>query len=77
MLDEIQACEAALNSLKYFCENAPEYHVVAAGSLLGVAVKRKKMAHQHILGVRVVSLGIKSNLPQWNRIAILKRDLLR
>ena len=36
-----------------------------------------KSAHQHILGVRVVSLGIKSNLPQWNRIAILKRDLLR
>ena len=43
VLDEIQACEAALNSLKYFCENAPEYHVVAAGSLLGVAVKKKKM----------------------------------
>ena len=43
VLDEIQACEAALNSLKYFCENAPEYHVVATGSLLGVAVKRKRM----------------------------------
>lgn len=43
VLDEIQACEAALNSLKYFCENAPEYHVIAAGSLLGVAVKQRKM----------------------------------
>jgi len=40
--DEIQACERALTSLKYFCEQAPEYHVVAAGSLLGVAVNREK-----------------------------------
>ena len=43
IFDEIQECEEALNSLKYFCEDAPEYHIVAAGSLLGVAVKRKKM----------------------------------
>ncbi|GHT78556.1 ATPase [Bacteroidia bacterium] len=40
--DEIQACERALTSLKYFCEDAPEYHVIAAGSLLGVAVNREK-----------------------------------
>lgn len=39
--DEIQDCKAALNSLKYFKEDAPGYHVIAAGSLLGVAVKRK------------------------------------
>jgi len=36
ILDEIQACPMALNSLKYFQEKANEYHVVAAGSLLGV-----------------------------------------
>lgn len=42
IFDEIQACERALTSLKYFCENAPEYHVIAAGSLLGVAVNREK-----------------------------------
>lgn len=36
--DEIQACPRAITSLKYFCENAPEFHVVAAGSLLGVSV---------------------------------------
>lgn len=36
VLDEIQECPKALNSLKYFCEEASEYHVVAAGSLLGV-----------------------------------------
>jgi len=42
VLDEIQACERALTSLKYFCEQAPEYHIVAAGSLLGVAINRQK-----------------------------------
>lgn len=41
--DEIQECEEAFNSLKYFCEEAPEYHIIAAGSLLGVAVRKKKM----------------------------------
>ena len=39
--DEIQDCKAALNALKYFKEDAPAYHVIAAGSLLGVAVNRK------------------------------------
>ena len=34
IFDEIQFCNKALTSLKYFCENAPEYHVVCAGSLL-------------------------------------------
>jgi len=38
IFDEIQECAAALTSLKYFCENAPEYHIIAAGSLLGVAL---------------------------------------
>jgi predicted AAA+ superfamily ATPase len=42
ILDEIQASERALTSLKYFCEQAPEYHIVAAGSLLGVAINRNK-----------------------------------
>ncbi len=40
--DEIQSCERALTSLKYFCENAGEYHIIAAGSLLGVALNREK-----------------------------------
>lgn len=40
IFDEVQDCPNALNSLKYFCETAPEYHIVAAGSLLGV-----KLAH--------------------------------
>ena len=42
-LDEIQESEEAFNSLKYFCEDAPQYHIIAAGSLLGVVVKRKNM----------------------------------
>ena len=40
ILDEIQECNAALNALKYFCEDAPRIHVAAAGSLLGVALSR-------------------------------------
>jgi len=42
--DEIQASDRALTSLKYFCEDAPEYHVIAAGSLLGVAINREKFS---------------------------------
>lgn len=38
IFDEIQEVPKALTSLKYFCENAPQYHIVAAGSLLGVAL---------------------------------------
>ncbi len=38
IFDEVQEVPRALTSLKYFCENAPEYHIVAAGSLLGVAL---------------------------------------
>ena len=42
VFDEVQLCERALTSLKYFCEDAPDYHIVALGSLLGVAVSREK-----------------------------------
>lgn len=42
IFDEIQECPKALNSLKYFCEEANEYHVVAAGSLLGVKTTGEK-----------------------------------
>ena len=44
IFDEIQMCERALTSLKYFAEEAPEYHVIAAGSLLGVAVNREQQS---------------------------------
>lgn len=42
IFDEIQLCERALTSLKYFCEMANEYHIISAGSLLGVAINREK-----------------------------------
>ena len=38
--DEIQECGNAITSLKYFYEDTPEYHIVSAGSLLGVAMKK-------------------------------------
>jgi predicted AAA+ superfamily ATPase len=44
IFDEIQACERALTSLKYFCEDAPAYHIAAAGSLLGVTLNRQKFS---------------------------------
>ncbi|MCD8208600.1 MAG: ATP-binding protein [Bacteroidales bacterium] len=40
IFDEIQQCNNALNSLKYFSEEAPEYHIIAAGSLLGVSLSK-------------------------------------
>lgn len=42
IFDEVQECPNALNSLKYFCENAPDQHIVAAGSLLGVKLEHTK-----------------------------------
>ena len=41
VFDEIQEAPRGLTSLKYFCEDAPEYHVVAAGSLLGITLHRQ------------------------------------
>ncbi len=44
IFDEVQKCERALTSLKYFYEQAPEYHITVAGSLLGVAVNRQEFS---------------------------------
>ena len=40
IIDEIQEVPRALESLKYFCENSPEYHICAAGSLLGITLHK-------------------------------------
>lgn len=40
IFDEVQDCPEVINSLKYFCENAPHYHVACAGSLLGIALAK-------------------------------------
>ena len=44
IFDEVQDCPKVINSMKYFCENAPEYHVAVAGSLLGVAMHQGESA---------------------------------
>jgi len=44
ILDEVQSCERALTSLKYFNEKTPEYHIACAGSLLGVLINRDKFS---------------------------------
>lgn len=44
IFDEVQACPKALTSLKYFCENMKALHIVCAGSLLGVSVKRDNVS---------------------------------
>ncbi len=41
IFDEIQECNLALNTLKYFCENAPEYAIASAGSLLGITLGKE------------------------------------
>jgi len=41
IFDEIQEAEGAITSLKYFCENAPEYQIIAAGSMLGVVLHKQ------------------------------------
>ncbi|MBN2778545.1 MAG: ATP-binding protein [Bacteroidales bacterium] len=41
IFDEIQEAPSGLTSLKYFCEDAPEFHIVAAGSLLGLSMPNK------------------------------------
>lgn len=40
IFDEIQVCSRAITSLKYFCENAPGFHIACAGSLLGIALNK-------------------------------------
>lgn len=44
IFDEVQACPEALTSLKYFCEEANEYHLISMGSLLGVSVHRQNFS---------------------------------
>ena len=40
IFDEVQDCPKVINAMKYFCENAPQYHIVCAGSLLGLALSK-------------------------------------
>lgn len=40
IFDEVQDCPKVINAMKYFCENAPQYHIACAGSLLGIALSK-------------------------------------
>jgi len=62
VFDEIQACEKALTSLKYFCEQAPEYHVAAAGSLLGIAVNREKYKCPYGIRISKKNFGFENEI---------------
>ena len=48
IFDEVQDCPKVINSMKYFCENAPEYHIACAGSLLGIALAVGKVNFMQI-----------------------------
>lgn len=72
IFDEIQECSKALNSLKYFCEEANEYHVVAAGSLLGV-----KMAGEEGFPVGKVNFLSMHPLTFFEFLTALGQEKLR
>ena len=67
IFDEIQSCERALTALKYFCEQTPEYHIAAAGSLLGVAINREHYSFPvgKVESIRMYSLDFEEYL--WAR----------
>lgn len=74
IFDEVQKCEGALTSLKYFCEDAPEYHIAACGSLLGVAVNREEFSFP------VGKVDIKTMYPmdmEEFMMALGKEDLVK
>ena len=72
--DEIQANERALTSLKYFYEDAPEYHIIAAGSLLGIAINRENYSFPvgKVQMINMYPLSFKEFL-----IAVGREDLLK
>ena len=59
VLDEIQEAPRGITALKYFQEKAPEYHVMAAGSLLGIAMQRLVPRRQGGLHVSLSSLVLR------------------
>lgn len=87
ILDELQEVERGLHCLKYFHENAPQYHVMAAGSLLGTAIGRGEsfpvskvnMLHVHPLDFEEFLLAAGEerlagllHLPDWEPLDVLR-----
>ena len=78
IFDEVQQVERGLHSLKYFAENAPQYHVVAAGSLLGITLGRGEsfpVGKVDMLHVYSMDFGefLFANAPQLYEV-VLKGD---
>lgn len=71
VFDEVQQCPAALNSLKYFYEDAPQYHIIAAGSLLGIKLARThgfpvgKVTIQHLYPLSFMEFLQAVGKNQW------------
>ncbi|MDR0658389.1 MAG: AAA family ATPase [Mediterranea sp.] len=87
ILDELQEVKRGLHSLKYFQENAPEYHVIAAGSLLGITIGRGEsfpvgkvnLLHMYpldfeefLMAVGESSLKDLFHQPDWELLNILR-----
>ena len=72
--DEIQANERALTALKYFYEDAKEYHIIAAGSLLGIAINRKNYSFPvgKVQMINMYPLSFKEFLIAVNREKLIK-----
>ncbi len=68
IFDEVQEVPKALSSLKYFCENAPEYAIVAAGSLLGVALHKGTSFPAFVYIEEMIRLS--SQEPQYYEIRV-------
>lgn len=91
VFDEIQAAEGGLTVLKYFCEDAPQYHVIAAGSLLGMSLHQNtsfpvgKVDFMHLYPFSftefLTALGEKRladllENPDWKTINVFKDKFL-
>ena len=77
VFDEVQTCGAALSSLKLFCETAPEYNIIAAGSLLGVALNRKEVSFPvgKVDELRMFPLTFEEYLMEFNpKLNLLIRE---
>jgi len=73
ILDEIQEAHKGLTALKYFCENAPEYFIVAAGSLLGVSLqKNNTFPVGKVDFLRLNPLSFEEFLINQNETALIK-----
>jgi predicted AAA+ superfamily ATPase len=72
IFDEIQVCNRALVSLKYFCEEAPEYDIVSAGSMLGVAIHIKAKA-----SLNLKAKSLKAYMDYYSPPAAIRTSLSR